>query len=501
MKEEIILQVKGLSKHYASVKALDNIDFDLRRGEILCLCGENGAGKTTLIKILSGVESPTKGEIIYEGKPTVFTSPLHAHNLGISTVYQEMVQMTKMSVAENIYLGRYKKRYGLVDIAEAENRAGEFLREIGLNISAATNVGDLSLAQRQMVEIAKALSFDSKVIIFDEPTSSMSDEETRTLFRIIRQLKAAGVSIIYISHRLNEIFQIADRISVLRDGEVVGTALAEDSNIDEIILMMVGRELSQQYPKRTASKGEKVLEVKGLSDAKIDDCNFDLFRGEVLGFGGLIGAGRTELMELIFGLAVPSKGEVKVNGQVIAKRSPSRSIRYGISLVPEDRRKQGLISMMLIKHNISLSILRAISKIGIIDKHRENKLTSDIADRLRIKAPSTLVTASTLSGGNQQKVVIARALLPNPEILIMDEPTRGIDVGAKAEIYQIIKQLTEAGVAVIMISSDLPELIAMSDRILVMCEGRITGELSQKDMNERKVMELATLGETLHEHE
>lgn len=501
MSDNIILQVKNMTKHYASVVALKDVNLDLRRGEILCLCGENGAGKSTLIKILSGAEVPTKGEIVYEGEPTVFTSPAHAHHSGISTVYQEMVQITEMSVAENIFLGRYKKHMGLIDIAEAENRAGNFLEKIGLHVDAATKVGSLSLAQRQMVEIAKALSFDSKVVIFDEPTSSLTDDETRTLFRLIRQLKAGGTSIIYISHRLNEIFQIADRISVLRDGEVVGTVRAEDSNIDQIILMMVGRELSQQYPKTVSKKREIVLEVKNVSGEKIHDCSFHLYRGEVLGFGGLVGAGRTELMERIFGIAAEGEGEIKLNGQVIVNRSPASAIRNRISLLPEDRRKQGMIGILPIKHNISLSSLGKVSKAGIIKGSIENKLTSDIAERLRIKAPTTLALANTLSGGNQQKVVIARSLMPQPEILIMDEPTRGIDVGAKAEIYQIINRLTEAGVSVIMVSSDLPELIAMSDRVVVMCEGRISGELRGQDMTEERVMHLATMGGTLREND
>ncbi|MGI6616501.1 MAG: sugar ABC transporter ATP-binding protein [Saccharofermentanales bacterium] len=499
MENDVILEINGLSKNFGKVEALNDVSVTLKRGEILCICGENGAGKSTLIKILSGAETPSSGTIIYEGEEIRFQSPDHAHRMGISTVYQEMVQIPEMSIAENIYLGRYKKRFGLIDFNDAVVRTRELMKRIGLTLDPNTKIKDLSLAKRQLVEILKAISYESKIVIFDEPTSSLSEEETQILMDVIFKLKEAGVSIIYISHRLNEIFRISDRITVLRDGRVAGTVLSSESNIDEIIWLMVGRNLEQQFPKEYAELGETVLEVKNLSGGIVYDCSFSLRAGEVLGFGGLVGAGRSELMELIYGARRYDSGSITYHGRDLKKISPLKAIESKISLVPEDRRRQGLISILPIRQNISLSYLKELSRYGFMKLKKESRATEDIFDKLHIRAPSVRTLVNKLSGGNQQKVVLARSLITSPDILILDEPTRGIDVGTKVEIYEMINQLAASGVAIILISSDLPELLAMSDRIVVMKEGTITGELTGADMNETTFMKLATLGEEVHD--
>ena len=498
MENDVILEINGLSKNFGKVEALNDVSVTLKRGEILCICGENGAGKSTLIKILSGAETPSSGTIIYEGEEIRFQSH-HAHRMGISTVYQEMVQIPEMSIAENIYLGRYKKRFGLIDFNDAVVRTRELMKRIGLTLDPNTKIKDLSLAKRQLVEILKAISYESKIVIFDEPTSSLSEEETQILMDVIFKLKEAGVSIIYISHRLNEIFRISDRITVLRDGRVAGTVLSSESNIDEIIWLMVGRNLEQQFPKEYAELGETVLEVKNLSGGIVYDCSFSLRAGEVLGFGGLVGAGRSELMELIYGARRYDSGSITYHGRDLKKISPLKAIESKISLVPEDRRRQGLISILPIRQNISLSYLKELSRYGFMKLKKESRATEDIFDKLHIRAPSVRTLVNKLSGGNQQKVVLARSLITSPDILILDEPTRGIDVGTKVEIYEMINQLAASGVAIILISSDLPELLAMSDRIVVMKEGTITGELTGADMNETTFMKLATLGEEVHD--
>jgi len=396
-------------------------------------------------------------------------------------------------------VGRYKKRFGLIDLHDAAERTRELMKRIGLNLDPYTKIKDISLAKRQLVEILKAISYDSKIVIFDEPTSSLSEEETKILMDVIFKLKEAGVSIIYISHRLNEIFQISDRITVLRDGRVAGTVLSSESNIDEIIWLMVGRNLEQQFPKEYAELGETVLEVKNLSGGVVYDCSFSLRAGEVLGFGGLVGAGRSELMELIYGIRKYDSGSITYHGRDLKKISPLKAIESKISLVPEDRRRQGLVSILPIRHNISLSYLKELSNYGFMNHKKESHATEDIFDKLQIRAPSVRTLVNKLSGGNQQKVVLARSLITSPDILILDEPTRGIDVGTKVEIYEMINQLAASGVAIILISSDLPELLAMSDRIVVMKEGTITGELTGADKNETTFMKLATLGEEVHD--
>ena len=492
MEKDLILQMKNMSKYYGVVHALDGVDFELERGEILCLCGENGAGKSTLIKILSGAETPTTGQIFIDGQEAKITTPAVAHELGISTVYQELIQIPEMSVMENIYLGRFKTNSGLVDFKQVEQKTRELMDQLNIHFDPHQRIKELSTAQRQLVEIMKAVSFDSRIIIFDEPTSSLTTEETEILFEIIGTLKAKGVSIIYISHKLSEIFRIGDHVTVLRDGKSVGTSVVKEINEDRLISMMVGRSVENQYPKEFIELGEEVLRVESITNKKVKNCSFSLRKGEVLGFGGLVGAGRTEIMRAVFG-ADPCEGKVFLHGKEVKNTDPVRAIQNGFALVPEDRKDQGLVLGLSIKDNVGLSSLKRYAKGLFVNDATEDRETDEHIEKLRIRTPSKYQRAGNLSGGNQQKVVLARCLVTKPDVLILDEPTRGIDVSAKVEIYQIINQLASEGVSIVMISSDMPELMAMSDRIIVMSEGRIRGELSRDEISDENIMKLATV--------
>ena len=492
--QDYILEMNGLTKYYNQVHALDGVDFKLVRGQTLCLCGENGAGKSTLIKILSGAETPTDGQIIINGQQVKITGPAHAHELGISTVYQELIQIPEMSIAENIYLGRFKKTGGIVDFKDAYRRTLELMDELGVKFDPKRKINTLSTAQRQLIEILKAISFDSKIIIFDEPTSSLTTEETELLFKIIARLKERGVSIIYISHRLVEIFRIGDAVTVLRDGKSMGTRQIGEIDVDGLISMMVGRSLENQFPKQFAPIGETILRAEGITNEKVKDCSFELRKGEVLGFGGLVGAGRTELIRAVFGVD-KADGQVYLKDKQLRNDNPNKAINNGFALVPEDRKDQGLVLGLSIKKNIELSNLKNLSVFSWMKDKQANAEAQKYSDKLRIRTPNIHQLAGNLSGGNQQKVVLARCLETKPEVLILDEPTRGIDVSAKVEIYQIINELALQGVSVIMISSELPELLAMSDRIIVMSEGKITGELGHDEANEEAVLKLATVGQ------
>ena len=459
------------------------------------MLGENGAGKSTLIKILSGVEKPTSGEIELNGKSIILKDPKSAHEAGFSTVYQEMVQLPRMTIAENIFIGRYPLKNGLIDFAKLQQMTLALMDRLDIHFDPNVKIGALSIAQRQLVEIMKALSFDSQVIIFDEPTSSLTNEETTILFRIIRNLKEEGISIIYISHRLEDVFEIGDRAMVLRDGENSGDGMVKDLTNDDIIAMMVGRSLKNRFPKRKAKIGKEILRVEHIINPRVKDVSFTLHEGEVLGFGGLVGAGRSELMRAVMGMDKCS-GKVFLEGKEIKNSSPSMAIANGITQVPEDRKDEGLVLRLPIISNIQLSAYkRFVNKMGFLVKKKEEAVAQEYMDRLSIKAQTVRQPAGSLSGGNQQKVVLARCLAPNPKVLILDEPTRGIDVGAKVEIYEIMNSLAEQGVAIIMISSELPELLSMSDRIIVMHEGVVTGELDPAEASEQKVMKLATLKE------
>uniref|UniRef100_A0A7C3MHK5 Sugar ABC transporter ATP-binding protein n=1 Tax=Dictyoglomus thermophilum TaxID=14 RepID=A0A7C3MHK5_DICTH len=496
---EPILRMEGISKTFPGVQALDRVDFEAYSGEVMALVGENGAGKSTLMKILSGAYRKDAGRIYVDGKRVEIQDPYHAQLLGISTIYQELNVTPNQTVAQNIFLGREIKRKGIlgklgfVDKKEMEKRAKEILDRVGANIDPKELVKNLSVAQRQMVEIAKALSLDAKIIIMDEPTSALGPEEVEKLFEIIRQLKEHGIAIIFISHRLEEIFKIADRITILRDGKMVGLMSRDEATFDKVIYLMVNRPLGDMFKKEEVSKGKPLLDVKNLKSEIIKDVSFTLYEGEILGIAGLVGSGRTELVRLIFGADPKISGEIYLNGEKVEIQSPEDAVKHGIGLVPEDRQNQGLILKMSVRENIGVTIIRKILKfLGFIDKNKLTEIAENFVKRLNIKTPSIFEKVLYLSGGNQQKVVLAKWLASNPKVLILDEPTRGIDVGAKAEIHAIMSQLAKTGIGIIMISSEIPEILAMSDRILVMSEGKIVAELPRSEATQEKIMAYAS---------
>ena len=494
--EDRLLQMKGISKSYGGVEVLHSVDFDLRKGEVHALVGENGAGKSTLIKILGGAVTPEKGEIILNGEQVSINgyNPAKAHSNGISTVHQELMQAPELTVAENIFMGRYQRKGLSIDWKKMRDEAQVFIDEIEPKLKAGSLLGNLSMAERQMVEIAKAISYDSQIIIFDEPTSSLSEEETKTLFSIIRGLKEKGVSIIYISHRLEEIFEITDRTTVLRDGSIVGTVDTADVDKNTIISMMVGRDLSNLYPKEIVDPGEVVLEIEHLSSKFVNDISMNVRAGEVVGLGGLVGAGRSELMLSLAG-EIDYTGTVKINGKEIKIGSAEDALKNGISYLTEDRKGLGLLLGMEIYKNMTLSSLKQHSHMMKLDHKKEYVTSERMQKRMNIVARTLNLPVGNLSGGNQQKVLLGRMLVTDPKVLILDEPTRGVDVGAKSEIYSIICDLAKQGTAIVMISSDMPELIAMSDRVYVMSEGNLTGELSKEEISEINIMKYATGGD------
>lgn len=504
MQTEPILRVKGVSKAFPGVQALTDVDFEAYPGEVVALLGENGAGKSTLMKILAGAYIKDSGQIFLGGTEIELTSPHQAQTLGISIIYQEFNLVPTQTVAANIFTGREPLQEGvgrvmkMVDRRRMEQEAQKLLEIVGAHATPTELIRNLPVAERQLVEIAKALSFDSRVIIMDEPTSALGKEETEKLFEIIQNLKAQGRSVIFITHRLNEVFRIADRIVVLRDGRLVGSAPVSGVDIDKVIGMMVGRSLSQMYQKETADIGEVVMEVKGLTRGKVvKDVTFELRRGEILGFAGLVGAGRTETARLLFGADLKEAGEIWIDGHKVEITSPEAAIRAGISLVPEDRGNQGLVLLLSVYKNEVLPTMSAYTRAGLLDGARLEALAQDYVQRLNIRTPSLEQKVMYLSGGNQQKVVLAKWLMSNPRVLILDEPTRGIDVGAKSEIYALMSQLARNGIGIIMISSELPEILAMSDRVLVMCEGRVTGildrdELQNQEAAQETIMSYAT---------
>lgn len=489
-----LLEMSNICKRFPGVNALNNVSLKVKRGEILALVGENGAGKSTLIKILAGVYRKDAGVIIFDGRKVEIVSPHHAHQLGISVIFQELNLFPNLSVAENIFVGQERQKMGFMDYARTKKQALTLMQRVGLKCNPETLVGNLPVSQRQMVEVAKALSLKAKLIIMDEPTSSLTERETQLLFEIIKNLKAAGISVIFISHRLQEIFEIADRVHVLRDGVNAGELEREELTEDKVIQLMVGRELKNIFPKEQAAIGEKILEVKNLSTpGLLKQISFTLKKGEILGVAGLVGAGRTELMRAIFGLDPLARGEIYIDGRPVRIRCPEEAIKHGIAFVTEDRRLQGLITGMSVRENGSLVALRQLQCWGFVKLKAERALVQQYLQRLRIKTPSLETKVATLSGGNQQKVVLTKWLAIKPQILILDEPTRGIDVGAKAEIHRIISDLAREGVGIIMISSELPEILGMSDRILVMHEGRITGSLNRAEATQEKIMALAVV--------
>ena len=497
MTHNLVLRLRSVSKSYDGVQALKGASFDLRAGEVHALIGENGAGKTTLIKVITGAINADEGEIEFNGEFINDNSPHRARKLGIAAIYQEPALFPELSVAENVALGSESPRlWQVVDWKRRRHRALELLEEIGARIDPDTEAGELSMPQQQLVEIARALGADARVLIMDEPTASLTEQETENLYRVIKSLREQGVGIIYISHRLEELPVIADRVTVLRDGEVVGTREMSDVDRDGLIRMMVGRDLSAVFPKQSVEPRELVLELRGLNNRAngLSGVDLSLRVGEILGLAGLVGAGRTELASTIFGLQPADGGEILLRGKPVRLSSPAQAIAAGIAYLPEDRRNHGVILDMSIRANITMASLRKFAGRGWFDFAGEAELATDYVRRLAIKAPAIFNQVSTLSGGNQQKVALSRWLATKPSVLILDEPTQGIDVGAKAEIHALMSELAAQGMAILMISSDLPEVLGMSDRVAVMRGGRIAGIMSREEASQEKVLALALGG-------
>ncbi len=492
---DILLEMSGIAKRFPGVHALDDVDFTLRAGEVHCLVGENGAGKSTLMKILAGGQSADSGDIRLRNETVRFRSPHHAQELGISMIYQEFNLCPYLSVAENIYLGRQPRvgRSPFIDWAKLRRDAQELLARIGIDIDVTKNAGECSVAEQQMVEIAKALAFEASIIIMDEPSATLTEREIDALFVLIGELRRQGMGIIYISHRLDEIYRIGDRVTVMRDGKRVATEEVSALGRDDIIRMMVGRELKDEYPKETFEQGEARLEVEGLSRAgAFDDISLTLHTGEIVGLTGLVGSGRTEVARALFGADRFDRGEVRLDGQAVTLRSPRDAIRQGIGLLTEDRKNHGLVLGMTVRENMTLANLEALAGRWLVDRNDERRIAEGMVRDLEIRTPSVEQITSNLSGGNQQKVVLAKWLFTECSVLIFDEPTRGIDVGAKVGIYNLMNDLVRKGVCILMISSELPEVLGMCDRILVMHEGRIAGELSRAEATQEGIMRLAT---------
>lgn len=495
------LELKGICKSFPGVKALDNVQLSLRPGTVHALMGENGAGKSTLMKCLFGIYKMDAGEIILDGQKIEIGNPDEAMKHGIAMVHQELQPVLARSVGENLYLGRFPvKKFGPIQIIDHKKLYADtemWLQEVKMDFPAKAQLGTLSIGQMQSVEIAKAVSQQAKVVIFDEPTSSLSDNEVEALFRIMNDLRDKGVTMVYISHKMDEIKRIADDITVMRDGTYVGTWRADELTTDQIIEKMVGRELTNIYPEKAQDVGEVVMEVKNLCSIhsnSFQNVSFTLRKGEILGFGGLVGAQRTELMEGIFGIRNVASGEIWIHGKKVKIKHPIDAMNAGVGLITEDRRGNGIFGCLSVKDNVGVSVYKKnlLAKF-ILDHKKINKIVDDSIRMLNIKTPSMKQHISNLSGGNQQKVIVSRWLANDPDILIMDEPTRGIDVGAKHEIYEIMRSLAKQGKAIIMISSEMPELLGMADRICVMCNGKLTGELGDlEDMTQEKVMAFAT---------
>jgi len=487
---ENILEMKKINKQFFGVKALDNVDFSVKKGEVHILIGENGAGKSTLMKILSGAYHMDSGTIKFDGEELHISNPHYAQHKGISIIYQEFNLIPEMSIAENIFLGREpKKKTGLVDWKKMRNETKEILDKLEVDVDPKTIVKTLSVAQQQFVEIAKALSFGAKLIIMDEPSATLTPKELERLFLVIKELKEHNVSIIYISHHLDEVFQIGDNLTVLRDGKLVDSLPVSSTNKNEIIKMMVGRELKNTYPQRTSKPGKPLLKIENLSKKSVlNNIDFTLHEGEILGVAGLVGSGRTEMVRAIYGADSKDSGEVSLKGENLRIHSPRDSIKNKIGLLPEDRKRQGIVLGMSVKSNVSLASLEKVIRGILINKKIEQKKVGEYFDSLKIKAPSQEVMVQSLSGGNQQKVVLAKWLFTDCDIFIFDEPTRGIDVGAKYEIYQLMNELTNQGKGIIMISSEMPEIIGMSDNVIVMHNGEITGRFQREELTQEKIM-------------
>ncbi len=491
-----VLEMLGIRKSFPPVRVLDDVSLTVLPGQVHALMGENGAGKSTLMKILAGAFPADAGEIRLDGRPITVHSPQQAIDLGISIIYQELNLIPHLSVAENVFLGRFPRRLpGFVDGAKIRRDAQALMDDLGMRLDVRTMVGALSVAQRQMVEIAKATSRRSRIIAMDEPSATLTDHELENLWRLIGRLKAQGIGIVYISHRMDEVFQIADAVTVLRDGRAVGTGTVSEISRDEVLRLMVGRDLDETYPKEHAPVGRPILEVRGLTRRGVlEDINFSVHAGEVVALAGLVGAGRTEIARCLFGADLRTSGQILVDGRSFSARSPGAAIRVGIGFVTEDRKEQGVVLPMTVRENVSLASLRTFARVGFVRRTAERAAAQASVERLRVRTPSVEQRVGNLSGGNQQKVVLAKWLQTPLKLLILDEPTRGIDVGAKREIYGIMNELARQGVAILMISSELPEVLGMADRIIVIRDGRVAGELDRAEATSESVGRLALAG-------
>ncbi|MFK4133127.1 sugar ABC transporter ATP-binding protein [Pseudomonas luteola] len=500
MGTEYLLEILNVSKGFPGVVALSDVQLRVRPGTVLALMGENGAGKSTLMKIIAGIHQPDSGEIRLRGKPVTFETPLAALQSGIAMIHQELNLMPHMTIAENIWLGREPlNALHMVDHGAMHRNTEALLARLRIDLDPEEPVGNLSIAGRQMVEIAKAVSYDSDILIMDEPTSAITEKEVAHLFSIIADLKAQGKGIIYITHKMDEVFQIADEVAVFRDGSYIGLQRAESMDGDSLISMMVGRELTQLFPERTAPTDKVMLSVRNLSlDGIFKDVSFDLRAGEILGIAGLMGSGRTNVAETLFGVTPATSGEIYLDGEKITMSDPCLAIRKGLALLTEDRKDTGIFPCLSVLENMEVAVLPNYSGSGFVQQKPLRDLCEDMCRKLRVKTPSLEQCIANLSGGNQQKALLARWLMTNPRVLILDEPTRGIDVGAKAEIYRLISLLASEGMAVIMISSELPEVLGMSDRILVMHEGEVTGVLDRDEATQERIMHHASGIRAIH---
>ena len=496
-----LLEMKGISKSFPGVKVLEQVDFTLHRGEVHALMGENGAGKSTLMKILGGIHTKDSGSITVNGNVYDIASPSMAQNLGIVIIHQELNMVPHLTVMENIFLGR-EFTYGkskLINWRRMRQEAHRYLSQLGLNIDPDTLVNELSVGQQQMVEIAKALSMKAEILVLDEPTAALTDREIEALFLVIASLKEKGVGMIYISHRMEEIFRICDQVTVMRDGHYIGTEYIANSTMDHLVKMMVGREIKDRFPKVKVTLGEEKLTVSGLTQkGKLHDISLSVRAGEIVGIAGLMGAGRTELAKALFGVTPIDRGTISINGKPVSIHKPIDAIHAGIGLITEDRKDEGLLLPLSVNDNLALPNLKILSSFGFMNRSKERELSDSMIKKLLIKTPNSEQKVGSLSGGNQQKVVIGKWLATNPQVLILDEPTRGVDIGAKKEIYDLMNELVLQGVAILMISSELPEVLGMSDRILVMHEGKISGEFTQEDASQEKIMLSATGGGNRH---
>lgn len=500
MVKEPILGMKHITKIYPGVIALDDVSLEFYRGEIHAIVGENGAGKSTFIKTITGAVTATKGDILFEKKQLPGGCPEVALNAGISAIYQEFNLFPYLSVAENIFFGRYLKKGAFIDYKEMNRRTKEILDQLGVPIDPNTQVKNLSVGYQQIVEIAKAISRDVKLLIMDEPSAPLTDNEIKHLFKIVQNIREQGVAVIYISHRLEEIFEICDKVSVFRDGKYITTKNVSDTDIDDLVFIMVNRTIEEQFPARNVTKKETVLEVKDLCTDVVHNIHFELHKGEILGFAGLVGAGRTEVVRALYGADKKKRGDIYLNGRKVTIDSPGDAVKMGIGLIPEDRKGQGVLLGMSLQKNITYANMKRVAKYGLISERQDQEISEKYIRSLQTKTSGTKQIVKNLSGGNQQKVVLAKWLYTECDILIFDEPTRGIDIGAKQEIYQLMNRLVEQDKAIIMITSEMPELLGMADRIVVMHEGKITGILNREEATQERIMALSSniMGSNAH---